>query len=448
MKIIVIGAGLAGITIANSLSDLNFDVVLIESGNKQSVPDKSHKYLFKKFNSNITNGIGLGGTTKFWHSGMTSIKYKAYSSKTPFEVSNLFKSLEKRYYAKAIKLISPNNSKAIFSALTFYKNKNTHIYYPNTNYSPIPSQRITLFLNANIKKIKTHGGSFVGIEISSPKGRAYISGDFLIISGGGLGSPKLVREFFPLSNKSHTGKMLIDHPMNFVGKILITKKSKLKISGIKKLSDGIVRTGYVISNNHSSARHLIFLRPCFDFKLRKNIIRKKLEVYSLYKKKSFFKLLIKLFDLDIISEMLYTKFNFDFKTKYYSVFAMIDQSPSKLNLINYTNQSKAISWNLSKSDFVDFKKALNNFIRLNRLLYIEDPNAFSDFVSAAHYSNTCSIGNSIKSAVVDSDLKLFGYSNVFVCDGSVVPRNSAVNTGLTILAMSLRLCDFISKGPN
>jgi hypothetical protein len=329
--------------------------------------------------------------------------------------------------------------------LTTHKKKNTHIYYPNNNYSPKLIQNVELHLNTHIKDIKTLAGKFIGIDIFSQNGKSYIDGDLLIISGGGLGSPKVVREFFPLANKSLTGKMLIDHPMNFIGKIHITNKSRLRFFPIKKLSDGIIRAGYLLSNNYSSARHVIFLRPCFDFILRKNIIKKKLEAYALYKKKSYFKLLMKLFDLDIISEILFTKLNLDFKTNYYSVFAMIDQSPSKKNLINYINKSKIISWELSKSDYFDFKKALNNFINTNRLTYIEDANAFSDFVSAAHYSNTCSIGKSIKSAVVDSNLKLFGYSNVYICDGSVIPRIGAINTGLTIVALSLRLCDYLKR---
>jgi cholesterol oxidase len=58
--------------------------------------------------------------------------------------------------------------------------------------------------------------------------------------------------------------------------------------------------------------------------------------------------------------------------------------------------------------------------------------------ATAHVLGGCCIGESAERGVVDARHEVFGYPGLYVCDGSVVPGNLAVNPSLTIAAVAER----------
>lgn len=56
----------------------------------------------------------------------------------------------------------------------------------------------------------------------------------------------------------------------------------------------------------------------------------------------------------------------------------------------------------------------------------------------AHILGGCVIGKDKDSGVIDTDHKVFGYKNLYVCDGSAISANPGVNPALTISAMTER----------
>jgi cholesterol oxidase len=58
--------------------------------------------------------------------------------------------------------------------------------------------------------------------------------------------------------------------------------------------------------------------------------------------------------------------------------------------------------------------------------------------TTAHILGGAVMGKSASEGVVDSDHRLFGYENLFVCDGSVISSNPGVNPSLTIMALAER----------
>ena len=48
------------------------------------------------------------------------------------------------------------------------------------------------------------------------------------------------------------------------------------------------------------------------------------------------------------------------------------------------------------------------------------------------------MGQDEKSGVIDKDNKVFGYKNLYVCDGSTISANPGVNPSLTITALTER----------
>jgi cholesterol oxidase len=63
--------------------------------------------------------------------------------------------------------------------------------------------------------------------------------------------------------------------------------------------------------------------------------------------------------------------------------------------------------------------------------------------TTAHILGGAVIGHSERDGVVDSRHRLFGYENLLICDGSVVPANVGVNPSLTITALAERAMSFI-----
>ena len=58
--------------------------------------------------------------------------------------------------------------------------------------------------------------------------------------------------------------------------------------------------------------------------------------------------------------------------------------------------------------------------------------------ATAHILGGCCIGGSPDTGVIDEHQQVFGYEGLYVCDGSVVPGNLAVNPSLTICALAER----------
>ncbi len=64
--------------------------------------------------------------------------------------------------------------------------------------------------------------------------------------------------------------------------------------------------------------------------------------------------------------------------------------------------------------------------------------ALANVPTTAHILGGAAIGSDAEHGVVDSDQRVFGYRNMIICDGSVVPANPGVNPSLTITAMAER----------
>ncbi len=63
--------------------------------------------------------------------------------------------------------------------------------------------------------------------------------------------------------------------------------------------------------------------------------------------------------------------------------------------------------------------------------------------TTAHILGGCPMAGSAEEGVVDSRNRVFGYRNMYICDGSVVAANLGVNPSLTICAVTERAMGFI-----
>ena len=73
----------------------------------------------------------------------------------------------------------------------------------------------------------------------------------------------------------------------------------------------------------------------------------------------------------------------------------------------------------------------------------ENPNNL--MLGSAHPQGGNRMGNNEKECVVDSDCKVFGFDNLYVCDASVFPTALGVNPQLTVMALAAITADKIIK---
>jgi len=68
--------------------------------------------------------------------------------------------------------------------------------------------------------------------------------------------------------------------------------------------------------------------------------------------------------------------------------------------------------------------------------------------ATAHILGGCAIGATPQAGVIDDRHQVFGYPGLYVCDGSVIPGNLAVNPSLTITALAERFASFFEEAPS
>jgi cholesterol oxidase len=71
------------------------------------------------------------------------------------------------------------------------------------------------------------------------------------------------------------------------------------------------------------------------------------------------------------------------------------------------------------------------------------PEILFNVPGTAHCIGGCVIASSAEGGVVDDHHRVFGYRNMYICDGSVVAANLGVNPSLTITALAERAMSFI-----
>jgi cholesterol oxidase len=89
----------------------------------------------------------------------------------------------------------------------------------------------------------------------------------------------------------------------------------------------------------------------------------------------------------------------------------------------------------------DFAREVASFIHGTPMSMVTE--ILFDIPGTAHALGGCPIAGSAEQGVVDSRNCVFGYRNMYVCDGSVIAVNLGVNPSLTITALTERTMSFI-----
>ncbi len=410
---LIFGSGPAGSIIAKSLPTKS--KILIIDIAKKNDGYKSNKLKHPLINLcssgyKISYSDRLGGNSVLWNNKLSILSayefkkmgflfsYNEYlkNSTEVIKILNL-KNIKKNYNPNILQVLRARLNN-IFTLINLKKNKNIEIL---RNHFPTK-----IIFDKNKRKVK-------GITLKNQsKNKTYYFKKSLILCAGNFGNVFMVKNFF--KRNTNSGKFLCDHPHVSVNidfdlskKFLDYKKKfnfekKIVYEKLFTQQDKLPYTVQLTENFTKNSKLSIF-------KFLK-IFLHKLKIKSFY--------------------------NLEF------VFSQKKNEYRSIKLSKYSKIKKQKKLDV----FFKFEKGELNYIKkkiehvINRKI-----KKFSEIVVGNHPCCSNSMGNSKILSVVDKNLKLNQYKNVYLCGSDVFPNSGVTNPTFTIMVLSRRLASHLSR---
>lgn len=172
-------------------------------------------------------------------------------------------------------------------------------------------------------------------------------------------------------------------------------------------------------------------------------------------------------DIDHIAESFFKKkldtsvFDSVHELGGYQILAMIEQTPDRNNRITLSNSKDSLgiksvdikfhvtqedkNWAWKTLTLLSQDPGIQSVGRLRLLKERESRIWESQLGYGQHHIGTTKMGNTSQNGVVDSSLKVFGTKNFYISGSSVFPTGSHVPPTLTIVALSIKLAQELSR---
>jgi choline dehydrogenase-like flavoprotein len=481
-SVCVIGGGLAGGIVASTLAARGHSVSLVELGDAPApLLPSGEVWEGMEVKSPFTRGSGIGGTSNFWHGGLTildrtdveGISDHDGRARAPIAYSRL-----RDYYAQAVALVRGERSFSLDDieapldvpiagfGLTGDTFRLKALLYPDKAFSSRPLIRraqglhgLKVFPNIKIGRLVNTGPRRVtyaeGVDLRSGAGKKFPA-DIFVLSAGGLGSPKILLQSTgecPPLEQLPIGKFMIDHPTGFVFKAKLRRRMDLKpLFGVARRGYKL-RYGFALNPDRLGdadfRNHILYLRPAISMKdpATYDFLKRKLVTYR-GKSLSPIDIAYLVRHADLLFDAINFKFGLSYSTSYVSGLVFCEQLPDANGRMHrLDNGMFNIKWSVSDKDCRSLEKFLAMFLD-NYSEQFESFNIFPGMSarldSAGHHSGACRMAMNASEGVVDADLRVFGTDNLFVVDGSALAHSGHANTGLTIAALALKCCDAVA----
>ncbi|MDG1107312.1 MAG: GMC oxidoreductase [Burkholderiaceae bacterium] len=462
--VVIVGAGLGGCYLAAGLVKY-FDVTMVELSDEPPLLRDRVMDVARPAVTYPNIESGFGGTTKAWHNALMEIDATVFDKKWPFSKDTIAP-----YYEQAYSALSGTTREHVFKFADALRDNLINMGVPESLLAQsmfIPKVRVnawdTLALKGKVKAIEGEvtdlipdGVGGVGkVKIRRRDGEhVFVEADYFVLAAGGLSSPLLLQKLtksWPLEGLKHAGVHYEDHPIAFVGEVELDKPLYKLWDYPVKTATGNANIRLPLSLYWKGLNISFQLRPAHHLRLSKprtKIISALTDLRNFpFKPINYWRLLT---HVDDIFDILSFKFGLRIPTRNYSILMVAEQPSASYCSVWKEDNNTDIRrrWEADDSYIKDLNEALDLFLKTIRPIIKQSrlfPEWPAQIYSSSHHSGTARLSKSPENGVCDLNGQVHGLSNLFVCDGSLIPASGFVNTGLTIVALAMRMSDFLSN---
>jgi len=493
----IVGTGPAGISVTKQLLDTNFSIVVLESGGLQ--PEARYQELNKGENSgpsflslDASRMRCFGGAGKIWAGYCSPFKKDEFKKKEFIPLSGWPISLKdlSSYYMQAAQMLGIsyqkfydnkyfqdtfggasfrefNRNNSLLSGNVFQVSRAENKDFSKKYEAELKSARnVDIIFHSTVTKldVSNNGERIHSAHIKDLDGnKALINAKTFVLACGALENPRILlasNEFYEdgIGNGSgFVGSCFMSHPgVRDVGEI------HMKSSG-RCLGEAVYHDDYIsqfeMSQRERSKQNT--LRHAFSIYQRPGLFDR-----ATYTSKTGFS------HLDRLVEDFYFSSNINramcaikgrYVPKFWNLDVSLEQPPRMSNYLNLQADKDSLGvpkinvhWDeMSQIEKTTVIKSVETLARECGFLNIANIKLKDELLTGRsfniddpinHHIGTTRMSKDSSSGVVDRNCKVFGISNLYIAGSSVFATSSVVNPTYTIIAMSLRLGDYLKNG--
>jgi len=334
-------------------------------------------------------------------------------------------------------------------------------------YKDFLQEKVTVVYNAQLQKIyQLENGAVEKIEVRNfNKEKIFYKVNTLIIAAGGIETTRILLNNNIGNHSGWLGKCFMEHPCIELGDVITDQPYQLqKHCNTHLWKKNKYSTRFSLSKKFQEEHTILNCSASIMF-------RPPMDKFDPYAELLAFKKDFKLRRLFKVSgssgDMLKSIWAYMKDRFYYKVNAdnklvlMIEQEPvtdSYIGLSDVKDEfgllKAKVSWHITYKTWetviaisqllkTEIERVNLGKVKLYEYISPETKNWDSYLSDVNHHMGGCRMSSSSENGVVDENLRVWNTPNCFVCSSAVFPTASHSNPTLTIMALALRLVDFL-----
>ena len=487
--ICIVGTGMGAISAAHPLVRGRRDILFIETGpmsaSRRDPPSVRIESVGRAFGIATSRGLEVGGGTAFWHGVCAPLDEEDFLERPwiPHSGWAITRSELEPWYAMALEFLCGSGhdeqeaSGSGGMALSMSNMLATKAYrYRSPPFRARPVLRdwctrgmARCVYNSTALQLLQKNGRSHSLVVGSGDHTFEVRANRFVIAAGALETPRLLLNSLRLQEATQKpswwlGRNLIDHPAGYLSQITFREPIANKPKAPARTKEDVqVFPGLMLSSafqqTHRLPNHAVFIRKGIS---RRPVPNKAVMSFLGVRGPrdiGFSHVASLVRHPYILWRIAHQKLPLGMRSRHGDLFFMTEQLPNPDSQVSLSEHQRdryglpiaRVHWQLSKQDiemFTQYHALLMAGFRGHGDVSDCRADPLADWrdtcASAAHHLGTARMATTPAHGVVDPNLKVFGFENVWVSDGSVFPTAGSVNPSLTICALGHRLGSHLS----